>query len=247
MTVFRIMALLVFAMALGAAPWQAAGQSPESVKLTLRSAPAGAAVSVDGTEVCRTPCEAQVFVGTHVVGMEHDGYLAREEMIEVKAALTVSWHLSPDNGTLTVTSEPDGIDVRIECKGAGVSRREKTPVVRMSVAPGECVVTVVSPLYEKQERNATVPAGDSASVTLEPRPSAAVLGVSVVDQAGEPDTAVVTLDGKVLKGSGPWTVKPGRHRLVVKKDRSVLLDQEVDVDAGEELDLSVSTGAPLSP
>ncbi len=113
----------------------------------------------------------------------------------------------------------------------------------MQLAPGPYVVKITDERFEAIEREVTVPPGDAAEVELEPRATLGTLSIRVVDEAGDPDTADLFVDGRKQKGTGPWPLKPGKHRLLAKKNGKTLLDQEVEVEAGDELDIDVATGA----
>ena len=62
--------------------------------VALSTAPAGAVAQVDGTAIGRTPIEARLAPGPHVVRVERPGYAAVERRIEVPAGGTVVFDLS---------------------------------------------------------------------------------------------------------------------------------------------------------
>lgn len=72
----------------------AAADGPITVK--FRSAPDGALVVVDGKDRCTAPCQMDLLAGTHVVGMSHDGYLAREEIVAIGAGSTLDVQTAPE-------------------------------------------------------------------------------------------------------------------------------------------------------
>jgi len=221
-------------------------QEPEpddSVTVSFVSQPASAQVSVDGKKNCVAPCKAVLFRGSHVIGMSLFGYFAHEELMDIQKDRKVSWKLEMEKGRLSVSSQPDGVSVVIRPKKGKGEREAKTPVNGMELAPGPYFVKITDDRFEPIEREVTVPPGDSAEVELEPRATMGTLSIRVVDEAGDPDTADLVVDGRKQKGSGPWPLKPGKHRVTAKKDGKVLLDQEVDVEAGDELDIDVTTGA----
>jgi len=240
------MTVLILVVAVAGIVGGASAQDPgssDSVTVDFRSEPEGAQVSVDGKPSCKAPCKALLFRGKHVIGMELAGFFAREELLDLQASRTIRWQLEVQKGRLSIASSPDGLSIVIRRKKGTGEWKARTPVDGMELAPGGYVVKLVDERFEAIEREVEVPPGDAAEVELEPRATMGTLFIRVVDEAGDPGSADLFVDGRKQQGAGPWPLKPGKHRVQARKDGKVLLDQEVEVEAGDELDVEVSTGA----
>ena len=220
-------------------PWAAAADGPVTVK--FRSLPEGALVVVDGQDQCAAPCEMKLLAGTHVVGMSHDGYLAREEMVEVKqGSNSLKWELAPHLGTISISSDPAGVEVQLRA-GKGKLQTLKTPVDGLETRPGTYEITLSDARFARQQQSATVRPGEETRVDLETVPTKGTLSITVLDEAGDPDKAAITLNGKSYRGAGPWTLKPGSYRVEVKHRGQLVMDQSVTVEAGSDIALDVQT------
>jgi hypothetical protein len=230
--------VLAVVLCLLAAPAHA--EPPDHVTVTFRSSPRGATVSVDGREKCKTDCSLKLYRGSHVIGMAKDGFEAQEEIIEFKKKRTINWKLVGYDGRLDVTSIPDGLQVTVTRKGARKKgKRRKTPVAALSLRPGTYVVELTDKDYETDPMEVEVTAGQGTSTELEPIFAMARLGITIIDDDSS-DDAKIAANGKRLKGKGPWTLKPGKKRIVVKFGRRTLFDQDVVFEKGASVDLEVS-------
>ena len=222
-------------------PFQAYAGQPDEVEVTFRSSPAGATVSVDGQEKCETECKLNLYKGAHVIGMELDGHEAHEEIVEFKKRRTVKWKLVGYDGTLDVGSVPEGLRVTVTKKGVRKQgKRRKTPITGLSLRPGTYVVKLAEKDYEADDMEVVVTAGQGTVAELEPVFVRASLSITITDDEDEGRGVKVLANGKRLKGKGPWTLKPGAKRIVVKKGRRTLLEQQVVLDKGASVELDVS-------
>ena len=213
--------------------------TPDDVAVIFRSSPAGAMVSVDGQERCRTECALKLYRGSHVIGLAMDGYEAQEEIVVFDKKKTIDWKLVGYDGTLDVTSIPEGLRVTVSKKGASKKgKRRKTPVSNLALRPGTYLVELAEKDYEADPMEVEVTAGQGTVAELEPVFTMARLSVAIADDEG--GGVQVTANGKRLKGKGPWTLKPGRKRIVVKQGRRVLFDQQVVLEKSASVDLEVS-------
>jgi len=236
----RLAGLVLAALACCCLASPARGDPPDEVAITFKSTPPGAAVSVDGQEACSARCTRKLFRGSHVVGMSKDGYEAREEILELKRDQTLHWKLVAYDGTLALASEPPGLKVTITRKGSKKGKRARTPVSNLALRPGAYVVKLNEKKYEASPLEVHVAAGEGTVAEIEPMFIMATLSVTVVDEEEDTDGIKVTANGKRLKGKGPWTLKPGSWRVVVKQGRRKLLDQRIKLDKGSGVDLEVS-------
>lgn len=223
--------------------WPSSGVCEEKpTEVRFRSTPDGATVVVDGKDRCVAPCKMSLHVGTHVVGMSRDGYLAREEMLDISGRTqTIKWRLEAHLGTLSVLSDPEGLEVEVRGAKGGKRHRLKTPVAGLELAEGTYDVTLTDDRYAGQERRAEVIPGEASQVVLEPVPTKGSLSIQVLDEGGDPDKANITLNGKRYRGSGPWSLKPGTYQVKVKYRGQVILDQPINVDAGSDIALDVES------
>ncbi len=229
---------LLALICLGAIPVQA---EDKPVTVRFRSTPKGALVVVDGKENCTAPCKLKLHPGTHVVGMSHDGCLAREEMVEIDSGSdTVVWKLEPHLGHLSVTTDPAGLEVTVRAQ-KGKSRKLTTPIEGLELKPGTYQVLLSEARFAKQQREAEVRPGEETRVTLETVPTKGSLSITILDEAGDPDRAAITLNGKRYRGNGPWSLKPDSYRVRVKHRGKLIMDQSVDVEAGSDIVLDVQT------
>ena len=151
------------------------------------------------------------------------------------------------DASLSVTSEPAGIEVRI-----GNVLRGRTPL-RLAIPPGEYTI-VVGPAGRAKEHRVTLRPAESvalyqvaspettAATVTEPAQKGAVLSV-VTDPGG----GSIVLDG-VARGSAPLVVEnlaAGKHRLVVRSNGAVY-EQNVVLQAGETSTVMVGGRSPSS-
>ena len=169
----------------------------------FESKPAGAIVMLDGELLCqKTPCSKAVQQGSHEVRMLMERYVTRQERIGLAAEREVSWSLVPDFGTLSVTSKPTGLSVRVDGREVG-----ETPIAGHEVGVGPHRVVIGGRCHYDAEQRVTVARGGSKKVHLSPRSKPAGLKVRAVDDAGNDLAADVYVDGmKVGRTPGVFEV-----------------------------------------
>ncbi len=232
-------ALLIFALATLTALPALAEDKP--VEVRFRSVPDGALVVIDGKDNCTAPCKAMLLPGTHVIGMSRDNCLAREEMVEIDGKTgSLKWNLEPHLGSLSVATDPDGLDVTVGRKG-GKKRTLRTPVQSLELKPGTYQVSLSDSRFAPQRREAEIRPGEETQIELETVPTRGSLSITVLDEAGDPDKATITLNGKRYRGTGPWSLKPGTYRIKVKHRRKLVMEQSIEVEAGSDIALDVQT------
>jgi hypothetical protein len=213
---------------------------PDDLTVRFRSEPSWAMVSVDAKEACRTPCQWELYPGSHVIGMERDGFIAREEIIQFDKSETVKWTLKSHDGMLDVTTEPAGLHVVISRKGGGKQRKFMTPVVHAALTPGEYVVRLAEKDYGAQSLTVTVHARLVTEAVLEPVLKRARLTILFVGDEEEIAQVRVMANGRRLRGTGPWLISPGKERIVAKYKGRVLLDQTIELEKGAEVELELT-------
>ncbi len=170
--------------------------------LTVETQPPGARITVNGNEVGAAPVQLEKMVGRYVVVADH-GVLyhpARQALKLGSEGATVELKLLPRFGTLSVSSEPAGAEVRLEGERVG-----QTPWTDPRRRSGTYALRVVQPRYLVFEQSVTVRDGETTPVVAKLVPNFGGLRIE-----SEPPGAEVWLDGKRV-GQTPWS--DGRHRL----------------------------------
>ena len=126
--------------------------------VTLSSQPAAAEVRIDGELVGRTPLTTEVLEGTRGLEIGLAGFKPHRSRFEVKAEETIELptvRLLPNDGTLTLSSEPAGATVTVDGEYRG-----QTPL-EVTMAPGRQYEVSLSKLgYETYTVELTVASGE---------------------------------------------------------------------------------------
>ncbi len=184
------------------------------VVVRFESTPPGAMVAVDGVPLTSpTPCSKAVAPGRRLVVMTKDQHVVRRESVTVKQGSKVAWRLTPDFGTVTVTSTPPGLTVLVDGKERG-----RTPAQKLQVAHGAHDVTVSGPChYAAGKKNLTVGRGQHRALALAPQMKPAGLSVSAADSKGNDLIADVLVDGVTVgRTPGAFKVSVCAKRVEVK-------------------------------
>lgn len=138
--------------------------SPVEAQLELSSAPAGASVLVDGKFAGKTPLSVKALpFGRHEFRVSLDEYVEHQQTFDVSEDSHEQLHvdLKPSLSSLSLTSEPSGVEVFADGKSLG-----KTPLT-VQLPPG--VVSLTSRLagYKETRDKVETTAGQSLSLTLQ--------------------------------------------------------------------------------
>jgi hypothetical protein len=189
----------------------AASPVPGAASLTIRTAPDGAQVMIDGTARGLTPLTLQVPAGSHQVTVQ-SGPQQRAFTVNASAGADIIRDFefaaaAPATGTVAVVTEPEGAAVTIDGAAVGMAP------VSIDLAPGTHHVSVAS-AAGKSERAIILKEGQNASVVFS-------LGTGAVRangwlQISAPFEVQLLEDGEVI-GDGATRVMlpPGRHNLVI--------------------------------
>jgi len=216
---------------------------PTTGSLAVNSTPAGAAITLDGTETGQvTPYTFDALTpGEHTVAVNLAGYEPASQTVSVVAGSTVNAEftlvLIPTTGSLAVNSTPAGAAITLD----GTETGQVTPYTFSELAPGEHTVAVDLAGYEPATQTVSVIAGSSvtADFTLILIPTT---GSIVVNST--PVGAAITLDGTETGQVTPHTfdaLTPGEHTIAVNLAGYEPASQTVSVIAGS----SVTAGFTL--
>ncbi len=181
--------------------------------LSFSSEPPGAAVSIDGKYLGKTPCSGKFEQGEHAVKIEKPDYtvfeqkvtLARDEEKTVEAVLA----LLP--GGLKITSNPTDA----ECSVNGKPTRN-TPVELSNIPPGQYEIKLHKGGFDDISETVTVSPGQTAEKLL-------VLGSNLggIDLVVNPPGVTIYLDGKKIGVTAPDESQPGQQISKVFEIRGV--------------------------
>ena len=201
--------------------------------LGVTSDPLNANVLIDGVAAGRTPYQAELAPGEHLVAVEMDGRLRQERKVFAREGrdANVSFALPPlpRDPALAVESEPVGAIVSVDGKDKG-----RTPwVAPLSPGPHQLVLKLEG--HREVGTDFTMPKDRDLSVKLE-LPVAGASG-SHLTLTSQPSGASVQVDGKE-SGITPWSgeVRPGNHKVSIaakgflKEERVVPIQPNRDAD-----------------
>jgi len=214
---------------------------PKEPAATIESVPSGAQVLVDGKPMGQTPFVGALAAGTHHVTLRLAGRHELENDFEMPAGRDLSLRFAlPEPTTsskphLVVTSTPDGAALKIDDHEAGF-----TPWSG-ELAAGKHSLTLSLAGHKPQTRELVAQANreTDATFTLQPLPGPAKVRVE-----SDPAGAQISVDGK-LAGPAPFAgeLTAGEHRIDATLDGYKGVEQQITVEAGEQLALRL----PLSP
>ena len=217
--------------------------APGTGTLTVSSTPAGASLSLDGTQLGTTPFTGTVASGDHTLLLTLSGYndysatvtvpengsmRGSYTLVAVSRVSSLSATGAATTGALVVTSDPSGASVVLDGTAAGT-----TPLNLTSVSAGDHTVTVSLAGYADQSATITVPAGGTSK-------NAYTLSPDILSVSSNPAGAAVTLDG-TYAGTTPLSltaVPAGAHTLVLTLSGYDPYTATVTVVPGRELKAS---------
>ena len=210
---------------------------PKTPAVAVESEPIGALVILDGRERGRTPFLAPLDKGRHQLVLKMDGHreVGTDFTMPPDRDLSIRLDLPVGAGTgsrLTLTSSPSGATVTIDGKEIGI-----TPWSG-ETKPGNHKVQVNAKGFVKEERIVQVQPSRDADVTfaLNREPGPGRLHIET-----EPPEAGVSIDGQQV-GTSPYTgdVAPGDHVLEVSNDGYKTIQQQLQLDPGQQLSLKLA-------
>jgi hypothetical protein len=161
----------------------------------VSSSPGGASVTLDGNSVGQTPVSGSlklnsIAVGEHTVMLVLPGYKSHSSRASVSAntvsevsAVLVPEGTSPGKGSMSISSNPSGVNVFMDNNFIGIS-----PLTENDIGAGNHLVTFKMDGYQDYSTDALVNAGATSSV------SAALLPVTPTPKSSAlPLTALAAL------------------------------------------------------
>ena len=192
--------------------------------LVVEVSPAGARLSIDGEE--RTPGFYQVSVGPHLLRVEKDLYHSYEKTVAVGTGDTksISVQLKPAFGTLAVSSDPSGAEVRISGIRVGT-----TPYKDEKVRSGRYRVSLNHRWYDDWSKTIVVKDRETTRVQADLPPNFGTLTIT-----GTPSNVSVTIDGKPVPDARNVRLLPGHHRVKLKAPHHFPAEKTVSIAGGKQ-------------
>ncbi|MFU8764413.1 MAG: PEGA domain-containing protein, partial [Haliea sp.] len=150
---------------------------PRPGRISLRSQPSGAAVSLDGERVGETPMEAlELAAGEYRLAFSHPRYLPATTTFTVSGrdrAETLEQLLEPAWANIGISSEPAGAEILVDGEAVGI-----TPAT-VELLQGERQLLLQLPGFASWQQALTITAGeDTALDTVQLLPAAGILELS---------------------------------------------------------------------
>lgn len=187
---------------------QTFGELTQRVIVSLQSLPQGAAVVIDGVQICSEGtlvCEYELNEGAHQISMTKTDYFMRSETVSFsRDHKKVEWSLDPNFAILKVTTTPSHLKYTINGEAHEGSYTQRiTPQKSYQVLSSDRCFDISG------EKISAGKPGDEIIVNLAPTKLFAVVDVSARDQEGTPLEAMVSVDGDELGET------PGQYRVPV--------------------------------
>ena len=210
-------------------------QVPQTGSISVTSSPAGAEISLDGSDTGEvTPFTfTDVAAGGHTIDVSLAGYNTASKSVTFSAGSTVSVDfqlvvIPPKTGSISVSSSPAGAGISLD----GTNTGKITPTTLGTIPPGDHIVTVSLPGYNSASMTVTVSAGSTvqADFVLNQIPQNGSITVT-----STPAGATIELDGASTGKVTPSAlggVSPGDHAISVSLPGYSPASQTVTVSAG---------------
>lgn len=214
---------------------------PKPGRVSIRSRPPGATVSLDGERIGETPLEAlELAAGEFQLELRHPRYLPLATTLTVAGrgkAETVEQVLEPAWADVGISSEPAGAEILVDGEPAGI-----TPAT-LELLRGERQLLLRLPGFASWQRVLAVSAGEDTELdTVQMLPAAGILELS-----SSPSGANVTLDGE-FQGQTPLSLslEPDRaQRLMLTRPGYRRHSETVELAAGASESRSITLAAQL--
>ena len=216
--------------------------------ISVKSTPAGAAVSVNGQEVGKTPFRRRFQPGGYRVEVRKEMHLTYEKQFNLgrgKTA-TIAPELEASFGTLAVETQPPGANIEVNGMKVGT-----TPMRDLKLPPGKVTLVLMAPKYHPVRfEELLIKRGESRSVSEHLSPITGGLKVLVTDQHGAPVPARLSLDNADL-GEAPFAaeIRIGTYTLTAVSGPA-RVSTKVTIEEGEvesqSLTLNADSSTPIA-
>ena len=210
----------------------------DSARLLFKSKPAGAEVTINGTALGKTPCEAaRLSTGKQRVVIAMKGYTTYEDELTTQPGdeRTISVNLTALPGKLSVVSTPPGTRLYLNDQ-----YKATTPFITNTIPAGKYVIRAELPGYATQTRTNVVAIGEECVVEFLMVKNSGTFLLST-----EPPGVTVLLDGENRGVTQPHgqeaiseqltieLVPKGAHKLQLTKPGYFDLTTSVDVASNQ--------------
>lgn len=207
--------------------------------LSIHSVPTGAAVSLNGRQVGKTPFKSdQLREGSYALSLEMPMYAGATKKVEVVRNLTQTetLTLSPEFGFLEIQSTPEqGAEVYINSQKMGV-----TPYKSQPMASGTYRVRSVLPMYQPQEQEVIVRNGETKQVKFDLAASFAQVTLK-----SDKDADLWVNEQKMGVGQYSGRLTAGLYVFKACKEGYRDSRQSVDLKAGETREILLPSPTPM--
>lgn len=190
--------------------------------IEFKSVPAGADVSVDGIELCQTPCSRELQFGKHAISYSKKDFnsVSQEVLINEKSS-EISWTLSDKFGSIILKNVPKGAIVRVN------DLVHTNEVIRMT--PGEHVITIESKNHQPFHKSVKVVQGKTQEVSFTGAVLFGFLEVTAKDPKGNALKGAILIDGVPQQQTTPARIKipAGEHVITVTSQKLGKSEQKV--------------------
>ncbi|MFN7133363.1 MAG: PEGA domain-containing protein, partial [Myxococcales bacterium] len=217
-------------------------QLPQDPVLAVTTDPGGATLSIDGTEVGKTPYLGVLTPGEHELTLRKDGMrpigaqiiMPKDRDIDLRYTLEAQ-KANPPPPQIAISSDPAGAEVFIDGEKVG-----ETPFLE-TLAPGEHKVKLAAPNFIAYERTVFMPKDRDMELTLALNPVPPPPGPSKVEIAVQPADAELTVDGKKV-GKGAWKGmrNAGEYVVEARAPGHRMVSQKFTVVQGQGVALNLS-------
>jgi hypothetical protein len=203
-------------------------------KLEINTEPPGAALTIDGTDVGRTPyVMPQPLHGQYLIRLQKEGYHTEEKILDIgsKTPSQMVFRLRQMNGLVLFDSNPAGADVTVN----GVFRG-KSPLFVTDLPTGTHRATFVLEGFDPREMEVVIDNRVPKLCKMTMKSIYAVLNIE-----STPTGASVFVDG-LHKGKTPCTVEDvvlGNHVLKVLKDGYKEYSEQLSLTKTDEMAVKV--------
>jgi tetratricopeptide (TPR) repeat protein len=175
------------------------------VLVDFASDPAGASVEVENELLCdATPCSKTVRQGQYLVAMQKEGYETTVAAFYANSGARVSLKLPRLEGQVSLTSEPSGMEAKLDGQPMG-----RTPLLLEKVLATAHEVAIEDACYQRAAQKFELKKDEKKSVNLVLRARETELKLQATDDAGMPVT------GTALLGRQRLGNVPGTHRVSI--------------------------------